>query len=249
MNDNRSHKCLSYSNLISNTISYVQLSSFILNFVINNKMCKYTKVLNQIVIYHSKGEYIQKKNKMNNIVKMGGIYKHKKGKLYQILYIAKHSETLEDLVIYRALYNECQIWARPLSMFTEEGRFTLLKDEYRYNMIELSKYIIKITIDNRYSINNVELNFIMQYLYEWFKKYLNIQLFDNYITEKIPGHNIPLIASLYYHYCSHGIMSFYSYEYNTEDYEDDIIITIMKELALLNFSEINNKLLQLKGEK
>ena len=51
-----------------------------------------------------------------------GIYKHYKGKEYRVIGIAKHSETLEDLVVYEALYeNEVsKLWVRPLSMFEEE---------------------------------------------------------------------------------------------------------------------------------
>lgn len=54
-----------------------------------------------------------------------GIYQHYKGKRYRVLDVAKHSETLEDLVVYEALYeNELsQIWVRPLSMFLEEVEF------------------------------------------------------------------------------------------------------------------------------
>lgn len=48
-----------------------------------------------------------------------GKYRHFKGKEYQVLYVATHSETLEKYVVYRALYGECGVWVRPLSMFTE----------------------------------------------------------------------------------------------------------------------------------
>lgn len=49
-----------------------------------------------------------------------GIYRHFKGKEYEVLGVAKHSETLEDLVVYRNLYDEKGYWVRPLVMFTEE---------------------------------------------------------------------------------------------------------------------------------
>lgn len=49
-----------------------------------------------------------------------GVYRHYKGNKYELLFIANHSETLEKMVIYRALYGEGEIWARPLSMWSEE---------------------------------------------------------------------------------------------------------------------------------
>ncbi len=52
-----------------------------------------------------------------------GIYKHtKKRKLYRVLFIAKHSETLEDMVVYEALYENPlgKMWIRPKSMFLED---------------------------------------------------------------------------------------------------------------------------------
>lgn len=54
------------------------------------------------------------------ILKTGKKYRHFKGNEYLVLYQAKHSETLEDLVVYKALYGEGGIWVRPLSMFLEQ---------------------------------------------------------------------------------------------------------------------------------
>ena len=52
-------------------------------------------------------------------VVIGGKYEHYKGKPYRVLAIAKHSETLEPMVVYRALYGEGGTWVRPASMWTE----------------------------------------------------------------------------------------------------------------------------------
>ena len=48
-----------------------------------------------------------------------GLYRHFKGNLYKLLYVAKHSETLEEMVVYQALYGEQGIWVRPASMWNE----------------------------------------------------------------------------------------------------------------------------------
>lgn len=68
---------------------------------------------------------------------INGRYRHYKGGEYEIVGVAKHSETGEELVIYRALYGEKKIWARPLAMFLEEvevegkkmPRFKLIRDK------------------------------------------------------------------------------------------------------------------------
>lgn len=65
-----------------------------------------------------------------------GTYRHYKGNTYQVIGIAKHSETEEDLVVYQALYGEYGLWVRPLDMFCEkvkvEGKFVP-----RFKLIQL----------------------------------------------------------------------------------------------------------------
>ncbi len=48
-----------------------------------------------------------------------GLYRHYKGKHYEVIGVAKHSETSESLVVYRPLYGERGLWVRPLKMFVE----------------------------------------------------------------------------------------------------------------------------------
>jgi len=48
-----------------------------------------------------------------------GEYRHFKGNEYRVLYVAKHSETMEDMVVYQALYGDRGIWVRPASMWNE----------------------------------------------------------------------------------------------------------------------------------
>ena len=52
-------------------------------------------------------------------VKIGGIYRHYKNKEYKVLALATHTETLEKMVVYQALYGEEAVWVRPLAMFME----------------------------------------------------------------------------------------------------------------------------------
>ncbi len=56
---------------------------------------------------------------MENKIKLG-IYEHFKGKRYKVIGVAQHSETLEEMAVYQAMYGENKLWARPLKMFIEE---------------------------------------------------------------------------------------------------------------------------------
>ena len=61
-----------------------------------------------------------------------GIYRHYKGNEYEVIGVAKHSETLEDMVVYKALYGDGGIWVRPASMWNE----TVIKDGKEYKRFE-----------------------------------------------------------------------------------------------------------------
>ena len=50
-----------------------------------------------------------------------GKYRHFKGNLYEVIGVASHSETLEPMVVYRALYGEGGLWVRPAAMWSETG--------------------------------------------------------------------------------------------------------------------------------
>ncbi|MFQ1044454.1 DUF1653 domain-containing protein [Acinetobacter variabilis] len=65
-----------------------------------------------------------------------GIYQHYKGKLYQVLHVATHSETEEKLVVYQCLYGNYSIWVRPLSMFTESINTSDDREVERFKLVQ-----------------------------------------------------------------------------------------------------------------
>ena len=67
---------------------------------------------------------------------VGKTYRHFKGTLHKVIAIAKHTETMEDLVIYK---HDDQIWARPYDMFASEvdhEKYPDIKQKYRFEEVE-----------------------------------------------------------------------------------------------------------------
>ena len=61
-----------------------------------------------------------------------GKYRHFKGNMYEVIGTAKHSETLEEIVVYRALYGDGELWVRPAEMWNE----TVIRDGKTFKRFE-----------------------------------------------------------------------------------------------------------------
>lgn len=81
-------------------------------------------------------------------IKINGIYRHFKGDYYLVLAKAINSETLEEYVIYRALYGNNDLWIRPLTLFLSEvdhKKYPNVKEKYKFELqkIKSVKDVIK----------------------------------------------------------------------------------------------------------
>ena len=75
-------------------------------------------------------------------IKINRVYKHFKGNYYYVIDVANHSETKEQYVVYRKLYDDYNLWIRPLDMFLSEvdhEKYPKVKQKYRFEEIDMEE--------------------------------------------------------------------------------------------------------------
>ncbi|MBR5376598.1 MAG: DUF1653 domain-containing protein [Lachnospiraceae bacterium] len=117
---------------------------------------------------------------MRDIPKKHEVYRHFKGGLYEIVTIAHHTETMEELVIYRSQEDKNQVYARPLTMFMEavdRQKYPSAKQEFRFEKVDIKK-----PDEYAKTLDSVNANAVSD-----FKRLVDIKIKEKQQEEKVAG--------------------------------------------------------------
>ena len=84
------------------------------SMVFSHLITFYTPITSTSTFSHTTGQMMPLATKI-----VSGVYQHYKGNYYLVFFVARHTETEEEMVVYQSLYGEYRIWSRPLTMFLE----------------------------------------------------------------------------------------------------------------------------------